>query len=542
MQNIKWVFSYIKRKKILLIVGMVLVVVNACLELLQIAVQKEILDEIIYIRSVNKIVFLIAVLAFFYIGTSVLFLEIGTINHRIFYYWREKVILKLHGKIQRLSMSHFENERIANLTALFSDVERVGDDLFNIPYKIGDFVKLILMSAIICKLNYKIFLFLVVINVALSLYLKKVSPKVQQAGKDIIRNRYDMLTHFEEGVSGEREIIANNYQINFIEKLVDIFAKYKSSVIEETNAMNKMVTLSTLVRWIGLFCVIMFTYTEVVKGSITIGTFYILYQYVNKFSDLFNQVNNSLFEIIKIDVKVQKIRYSMEDMEELEFTAGINFQDDLKSIFFKNVQFSYDHENIILDDFSAPLNIGEKNAIIGASGCGKSTLADILLKNYELMDGECIINGNFNLSQISLQSWLKKVCIVYQESYLFQDTIRNNILLGKTGISDEKIMKVCDSVMLGDLIRSLPNCLDEMVGDRGINISGGQRQRLALARALICDKEMLIMDEATAALDEYIQSVVQVNIDALYRNKTLVIIAHRLSTIANSQNVIEFKT
>lgn len=171
-------------------------------------------------------------------------------------------------------------------------------------------------------------------------------------------------------------------------------------------------------------------------------------------------------------------------------------------------------------------------AIIGESGSGKSTIAQLLLRFYEPDGGKIEVN-HVPLSRIARESWAIKVNAVFQDPYLFPDTIRTNILMGRR-YSQAELEKACRDAEIHETIMELSSGYDTLLGERGITLSGGQRQRIALARAIIGNPEVLILDEATSALDLETERRVQANIDALRKGKTTIIIAHRLSTVENA--------
>tara|TARA_B100000131_G_scaffold265255_1_gene262734 strand:- start:261 stop:1181 length:921 start_codon:yes stop_codon:yes gene_type:complete len=208
------------------------------------------------------------------------------------------------------------------------------------------------------------------------------------------------------------------------------------------------------------------------------------------------------------------------------------------NIIFKDVNFKYQNDSKnILNQINTTINKGQTIAIVGKSGAGKSTFSELIPRLYDIQQGEILID-NTNIKKYTLKSLRNMIGIVTQNSILFNDTIKNNISYGNKKVSDEQILKAVDSANLNDLINKLPKGLNTIIGENGVKLSGGEKQRLSIARAIIKNPEILILDEATASLDSESEKKVHTAIDNVIKNRTVIIIAHRLSTIINSDNIL----
>jgi subfamily B ATP-binding cassette protein MsbA len=211
-----------------------------------------------------------------------------------------------------------------------------------------------------------------------------------------------------------------------------------------------------------------------------------------------------------------------------------NFSDRIS---YENITFSYNGSDTILNDISFEVKRGEVVAFVGPSGGGKSTLLDLLPRFYDPQEGKICVDGH-DIKSLSLQSLRSLLGIVTQETYLFNDSVFNNVAYGLNGMSKEKVIQTARMANADEFIEQLENGYDTQVGNRGVKLSGGQRQRLAIARALLKDPEILIFDEATSALDTEAEILVQEAIDRLMQNRTTLVIAHRLSTIKHADRII----
>lgn len=207
---------------------------------------------------------------------------------------------------------------------------------------------------------------------------------------------------------------------------------------------------------------------------------------------------------------------------------------------FDHVKFGYEGTNkIIIHDFCATAKPGQKIAIVGPTGAGKTTMVNLLMRFHEIQGGEIRIDG-ISTKELTREEVHSQFCMVLQDTWLFEGTIRENLVYCQEGISDKKITQICKAVGLDHFIRTLPNGYDTVLNDQ-LNLSQGQKQQLTIARAMIADKPMLILDEATSSVDTRTEQQIQNAMDQLMENRTSFVIAHRLSTIKNFDLILVLK-
>ena len=206
------------------------------------------------------------------------------------------------------------------------------------------------------------------------------------------------------------------------------------------------------------------------------------------------------------------------------------------NIIFKNVQFGYEKDKKVINNFSASARSGQKIAIVGPTGAGKTTIVNLLMKFYEVDQGEIVID-EISISEITRENVHDPFCMVLQDTWIFEGTVKENIIYNKENVSDDDIIKVCKAVGLHHFINTLPKGYDTVL-DENANISEGRKQLIAIARAMIKNSSMLILDEATSSVDTRTEILIQEAMDNLMEGRTSFIIAHRLSTIRNADLIL----
>jgi subfamily B ATP-binding cassette protein MsbA len=224
---------------------------------------------------------------------------------------------------------------------------------------------------------------------------------------------------------------------------------------------------------------------------------------------------------------------SSKEIGQENLLSGIHITELRERIELKNITFAHKGSNIVFQGLNMVIPRGKITAIVGKSGSGKSTLVDLLCGLYKGYTGRIIIDGR-ELSEINLSSWRKMIGFVSQDTFLFNTSIRENILLGNQAATEEEIVNAAKLANIHDFIKTLPKGYDTVLGDRGLKISGGQRQRITVARAIIRSPELFIFDEATSSLDLESERSIQASIENMKGKKTIIVIAHRLSTIENA--------
>jgi len=267
--------------------------------------------------------------------------------------------------------------------------------------------------------------------------------------------------------------------------------------------------------------------------SFEIASFAVIIYLIQKIFSFIQSGQNLIQDIVSTIPYLQSIsRYRKEVALNQESKDGTNFVFNNK-IEFKNLKFAYNKEKSVLSDINFVINKGEMIGLIGPSGSGKTTIADLLMRLFNPEAGEIYVDGK-NIAETKLQSWRKNIGYMPQDAFLLNDTIENNIKFYNKSMTESEVVEAAKMANIYDFIKESPAGLKTHIGERGIKISAGQRQRIALARALARNPKILILDEATSALDNQSELMIQNTIEHLRGKTTILVIAHRLSTITNS--------
>ncbi len=275
--------------------------------------------------------------------------------------------------------------------------------------------------------------------------------------------------------------------------------------------------------------------------TLTIGNIQSMLQYSKKFTRPINEIANQYANILTALAGAERIFEIMDSADEIdEGTDEINISEINGNIEFKGIDFSYEKGEQVLRDFNLSVKAGQKIAIVGATGSGKTTVVNLLTRFYEVDSGAILIDG-IDIRDIPKDTLRRSIAIVLQDTVLFSDTIRNNIKYGREGASDEEMLRAAEHAKADIFIERLPEGYDSVLAESGSNLSQGQRQLLSIARAVLADPKILILDEATSSVDTRTEMHIQQAMLSLMKNRTSLIIAHRLSTIRDADVIVVIK-
>ena len=280
-----------------------------------------------------------------------------------------------------------------------------------------------------------------------------------------------------------------------------------------------------------------------VKGRITVGNIQSFIQYNKQFTQPIGQVAQISSTIQSMIAAAERIFEFLEEPEEAEDIKNATAKGEIDTsklkgnVEFKNVKFGYDPEKIIINDFNANVKDGQKIAIVGPTGAGKTTMVKLLMRFYDVNSGAILVDGH-NVKDFNRGELRQMFGMVLQDTWLFGGTIKENIKYGKPDATDEEVIAAAKAAHVHHFIQTLPKGYDMVIDEESSNISQGQKQLLTIARVILANPEILILDEATSSIDTRTEPLVQRGMDNLMKGRTSFIIAHRLSTIKNADVIL----
>lgn len=469
---------------------------------------------------------------------NILFHEISTIiSHNIAYRIIEDKRKLLAEKLSRISMGDVEKKSSGQWSQFMVEtLDKMEKPIAHvIPEVIANIIIPIVLIVIIFVLDWRIG-----IANLLTIPLGLLFSALMMRGYEAKSKRYQeaskaMNTTMVEYVNGIKVIKAFN-------KSASSFGKFKETVNENKKAMldwylsvcfSMTATMETIPA--TMIFVLPASLYFFMNGSIEIGALVmcILLSYAS-YKPLIKAMSH-LETITNIKIILEEINKVMDipDLKRGKTTKNIGSYD----VEFRNVTFAYNKSKNVLNGISFNANENELTAIVGNSGGGKSTIAKLLAGFWNVNSGEILIGKN-NLNDMPLKQNMELVTYVSQENFLFNKTILENLKIAKEDASMSEIQKACEKASCHDFIMSLPNGYETIVGESGANLSGGEKQRIAIARSFLKNSPIVLLDEATAYSDPDNESVIQESINNLIENKTVIMIAHRLSTIVNANKII----
>lgn len=348
----------------------------------------------------------------------------------------------------------------------------------------------------------------------------------------------EMNTQVEEMVTGFKTVIAYGKEDDACREFAKHSEEFRKCSIKANVWGGVMGPCMNIINNLNYLLVTAVSVSFATKGLISVGDIQSILQYSRNLSQPINQISNQYASILTAIAGAERVFAIIETPDEInEGTHDMKVESIRGNIEFNHVDFSYIPEKQVLFDFNLKVKQGEKIALVGATGSGKTTVVNLLTRFYDPQGGEILVDG-VNINKIPKNTLRSAIAIVLQDTVLFHDTIGNNIRYGKPDATHEDIVRAADTSESREFIERLPEQYDTVLAEGGSNLSQGQRQLLSIARAVLADPKILILDEATSSVDTRTEMHIQEAMVALMKNRTSLIIAHRLSTIRDADKIV----
>ena len=540
------IISYCKEYMTSIVIALILAITGTILSIYGPNKLGEITDLIaegmmgeIDIPAIQRVAILLAVLyGLSFIFTYVQGFIMATVTQRI----SQKLRADIANKISKLPLKYFDSTTYGDiLSRVTNDVDTVGQNLNQSVVT--------LISAIVMFFGTLIMMLIINIPLALSavgstiigfVLMSVIMGKSQKYFAAQQAGLGDINGHIEEIYSGHNIVRAYNGERIAREDFNKINNELYISAWKSQFLSGLMMPIMSFIGNFGYVVVCVVGAALAMNGYITFGVIVKFMVYIRLFTQPLGQMAQAATSLQTTAAAGERVFEFLEE-EELtdESDKKVKLENVKGTVDFSHVQFGYTPEKKIIKDFSAHVSAGQKVAIVGPTGAGKTTMVNLLMRFYEIDGGEIKIDG-VPTNSVTRQNIHDQFCMVLQDTWLFEGTVKENIVYNKEGISDDEIEKACQAVGIDHFIRTLPEGYDTILNEKA-SLSVGQKQLITIARAMVANAPLLILDEATSSVDTRTEVLIQEAMDKLMKGRTSFVIAHRLSTIKNADLILVMK-
>ena len=443
-------------------------------------------------------------------------------------------------RLRRLPLSYFGKKNLSDLTQnILGDCAQIETASSHwIPEIIGALISTTLVGlSLFIFFDWRMVLASFwVIPVALVIILS-CSGLEKKAVKKNAAVKLDMTDSVQECLESIRDLRANNAEDRYMDKLEEKIRRVEKMALFTELKMAVYVNSSAIILKLGIGTTAIVGGMLFARGQIDLLTFFMFLMLVARLYDPMQITLQNFAAVISIELQSERL----DEVLSHEIQTGLEQMNNKGyDIVFDHVGFKYSDDTDVLKDVSFTAKQGEVTALIGPSGGGKTTISRLAARFWDVNEGKITLGGE-DISKIDPETLLMDYSIVFQDVTLFNNSIRENIRIGREGASDEDIMRAAKLANCEEFINKLPDGYDTFIGENGSELSGGERQRISIARAFLKDAPIILLDEATASLDAENETVIQEALSRLIKDKTVLIIAHRMRTIANADHIVVLK-
>lgn len=461
------------------------------------------------------------------------------IAQKLCYQLRDQISEKLH----RLPMKYFDLKTNGEvLSIVTNDIDTLGQSLNqSLTQVITAITMLIGIFVMMFSISWVLTLIALVLLPISSLFVAITVKKSQK----YFNAQQDYLGHVngevEETYGGQQVVKVFNNQENVKVRFAGLNQTLFSSAWKSQFLSGMMMPVMQFIGNVGYALVATVGGWLAIAGSITVGNIQSFIQYIRMYTQPITQIAQIMNLLQSTAAAAERVFEFLDEKEESQTTENAVSPDVVEgSVQFAHVHFGYNPDKVIIHDFSAIVNPGEKIAIVGPTGAGKTTMVKLLMRFYDVTDGAILVDG-YDVRQFNRNDLRLMFGMVLQDTWLFNGTIMENIRYGNLNATDEEVIEAAKAAHVDDFVRTLPDGYQMILTEDATNISQGQRQLLTIARAILADPKILILDEATSSVDTRTEVLIQKAMDNLMCGRTSFIIAHRLSTIRDADNILVMK-
>ncbi len=537
--TIKRLGSYLKEKKVGLIIVVIMVILSTVATILGPALISIAIDKFIAFGQIQNLKKLLLLLGIIYLLAALFNYLSGYIMVLI----SEAVLFNLRkdlfNHLERLSLSFFDKNKRGDLMSRFTnDISVINDTLNGAVIQMINSVLIIIGVTIIMFVLNPVLALTTILTIPLFIFfVLGISKKTKKYYKRRQNSLGKLNAYAEERISGIKVVKSFGKEKETVLSFKEYNHNFKKDSIKASLYSGLVMPINIATTNLGNVVIIMVGAIMVVKGKATIGNILAFLTYsrmfrrpISQLATIYSSIQASIagaeriFDIIDQEIEVKNVKQPLS----LETIKG--------EVEFQKVNFGYDKE-LVLKDIDLKVKPGQNIALVGPTGAGKTTIINLLSRFYDLNSGVILIDGK-DISKVNKADLRKKIGIVLQDTYLFKGTVFDNIKYSKEDATLEEVIEVCKKAQAHSFIRRLPDGYYSLVEEEGVNFSQGQRQLISIARALLANHEILILDEATSNVDTRTEMAIQLGMKKLMKGKTSFVIAHRLSTIQKADKIL----
>ncbi len=540
MKVLRRLFGYVRPYWKWLVLASVFLLASIGLSLVPPLLQRDIFDEVIEAGDLSRLGGLIGAL----IGVYALLqlVEVGemylrhTLGQRFIYDLR----VRLYDYLQQLSLSFFERTPTGELMSrVTNDVDALENFVTHgVVLSVVALLRLLGASIVLLVLDWRLALVVLIPLPVIAVSLRKFNRRA----RPIYRRARDRLgeinARLQDSLAGIRVIQAFGQETAELGRFRAISEEYYRERVRAIRAWSTFFPALHFVAAVSGAFVLGLGAWMVVEGSLTVGTLVAFLAYTLSFYGplrRLTEIDNVFQQAIAAGERVFELLDETPHIRDAE--GAIELKEIDGEVVFEDVRFRYVDGEEVLHGVTFHMAPGEVVALVGPSGAGKTSIASLLCRFYDPVEGRVLVDGH-DLREVQVKSLREHVAVVLQDTFLFNTTVRDNLLYGAPDVGEEEMIAAAKAAFAHDFLMELPDGYDTEIGERGVKLSGGQKQRLALARAILADPAILILDEATSSVDAEAEYLIQQALDEVMKGRTSLVIAHRLSTIRSADKIV----
>jgi ABC-type multidrug transport system fused ATPase/permease subunit len=442
--------------------------------------------------------------------------------------------------LQRLSLSFYAKREVGSIVSrVTNDIDKITELITSgIASVVADLLTLVGIIAIMLWMNWWLSLITFSIIPIMAFFLYVWGRRVRRVYRETRKTIASVSAKMEESVSGMKEIQSYSREGETRREFREVNRNNMEANVQAGQIMSAFWPAVTVFTAIGNFFVLWFGGGAVMAGTLSVGVLFGFMSYLGRFfwpiqdlSGFWNSVQSALAAAERIFDIMDTPEGIKDDVDAVELPRIEGH------IQYENLDFRYEEDTPVLTDINLDIKPNTTVALVGPTGVGKTTMINLLYRFYDPQEGAVKVDG-YDIRNVTINSLRRQIAVVLQDNFLFSGTVMENIRYGNLDATDEEIIEVAKMVGAHEFIEKLPEGYQTDVRERGGRLSVGQRQLISLARALLADPRILIMDEATSSIDAYTELIIQQALELVFKNRTSIIIAHRLSTVRNADMII----